>query len=65
VTWFRHPVPEQMRQRAEQMLPILEAHGIACEMVWSDDPGTVVYEDQSKSGSSPTCAGSRTRGRKA
>jgi FMN phosphatase YigB (HAD superfamily) len=57
VTWFRHPVPEQMRQRAEQLLAILETHGIACETAWSDDPGTVVYEDQFQVGVIPHVRG--------
>lgn len=57
VTWFRHPVPDDMRQRVGQLAEILKDHGVTCETAWSDDPGTVVYEDQYQVGVIPYVRG--------
>lgn len=57
VTWFRHPVPDEMGRRVGQLTGILQAHGITCESVWSDDPGTVVYEDEHQVGVIPYVRG--------
>jgi HAD superfamily hydrolase (TIGR01509 family) len=57
VTWFRDPVPAEMRQRVEQLSGILRAHEVACETAWSDDPGTVVYEDEYQVGVVPYVRG--------
>lgn len=57
VTWFRYPVPEEMQRRVGQLTGILGAHGIACETVWSDDPGTMVYEDEHQIGVIPYVRG--------
>lgn len=57
VTWFRHPVPDEMGRRIEQLAGILRAHGVACDTAWSDDPGTVVYEDEFQVGVIPHVRG--------
>ena len=53
VTWFRTPMPIDMAQRAESLMAILMAHDVAHEMVCSDDPGRVIYEDEFQVGVIP------------
>lgn len=57
VTWFRHPIPDEMGWRVEQLTGILRAHDVAFDTAWSDDPGTVVYEDEYQVGVIPYVRG--------
>jgi hypothetical protein len=44
-SWFRETA-EQMLQRVDGYLRILDAHGIAWRATWSSDPGIVLYDDE-------------------
>ncbi len=45
VTWFKRPLPHTMTERIDRLLAILAAHAVEHDMVESDDPGEIVYED--------------------
>ncbi len=60
VTWFKAPMPIDMAQRAESLMAILMAHDVAHEMVCSDDPGRVIYEDEFQVGVIPRSRKERT-----
>jgi HAD superfamily hydrolase (TIGR01509 family) len=59
-TWYWSSyttVPDDMQRRVGELAAILKDHGVACETAWSDDPGTVVYEDQYQVGVIPYVRG--------
>jgi hypothetical protein len=45
LSWFRHTATEHVR-RMRDLASILEAHGIPTEMLRTNRPGYVVYEDR-------------------
>ena len=45
VAWFKESAVE-MIERVAGYLEILEAHGVAWELVRSSDPGKILYEDE-------------------
>ena len=53
VTWFKTPLPAAMSQRTDALRAILAAHEVEHDVVFSDDPGTVVYEDDYQVGVVP------------
>lgn len=53
ITWFKSPMRVDMAQRATSLMAILSAHGVAHEMVFTDNPGTLVYEDDFQVGVIP------------
>lgn len=53
VTWFKSPMRVDMAQHATSLMAILSAHDVAHEVAFSDDPGTLVYEDDFQVGVIP------------
>ena len=53
ITWFKSPMRVDMAQRATSLMAILSAHDVAHEMVFTDNPGTLVYEDDFQVGVIP------------
>ncbi|WP_458110993.1 hypothetical protein M1D88_11350 [Arthrobacter sp. R1-13] len=53
VTWFRE-ASEEMTDRLQPLLSILDSKGVAWERSVSADPGKVVYEDQWQVGVIPS-----------
>jgi hypothetical protein len=45
VAWFKE-TSTTLIERVPGYLEVLDAHGVACERVVSEDPGRVVYEDE-------------------
>lgn len=60
VTWFRSPIPPQMWRRTQSLMSILARHDVDHDMVFSDDPGTVVYADDVQIGVIPHVRGAPT-----
>lgn len=60
VTWFKTPVPPEMQTRMEQLGAMLTAHGVEFEVVRSDEPGAVIYEDPFQIGIVPAERGEPT-----
>ncbi len=60
VTWFRPPIPPEMQEHIDELCGILTAHGVAYHRVTSDEPGTVVYEDEFQVGVVPHVRGQPT-----
>jgi hypothetical protein len=44
ISWFKHTATEHIA-KARHILTILENHGIHAEMITTDRPGYIVYED--------------------
>jgi hypothetical protein len=44
ISWFKHTATEHIA-KVRQIMAILENHGIHTEMIATDRPGYVVYED--------------------
>lgn len=53
VTWFRDPLPDEISNRVDQLRIILADHGVEHDLVRSDDPGEIVYEDRFQIGVVP------------
>ena len=53
VTWFKTPVPPEMESRVEQLRGLLRAHGVEHDVVHSDSPGEIIYEDDFQVGVVP------------
>lgn len=60
VTWFKAPIPPQMWRRTRSLMAILAGHDVDHELVFSDDPGTVVYADDFQIGVIPHVRGAQT-----
>jgi FMN phosphatase YigB (HAD superfamily) len=60
VTWFKTPVPVEMRTRVDRLCAILTAHDVAFDVVHSDSPGTVIYQDRYQVGVVPAQHGEPT-----
>lgn len=60
VTWFKVPLPDAMAHRVEALQAILHAHGVEHDVVFSNDPGEVVYEDEFQIGVVPLVRGEMT-----
>lgn len=53
VTWFKHPVPSEMLTRVYTLRAILDVHHVDHDVVWSHEPGKIVYEDEHQVGVIP------------
>lgn len=53
-TWFKTPIPPDMDERVESLIVILRTHDVPNEIVFADDPGSLVYEDDFQVGVIPT-----------
>jgi hypothetical protein len=60
VTWFKNPAPAEMMARIERLRELLRAHGVVHDVVTSDDPGEIVYEDHFQIGVIPRMRGDQT-----
>jgi FMN phosphatase YigB (HAD superfamily) len=60
VTWFKTPLPADMQTRVEQLCAILTTHEVALDIVHSDSPGVVIYEDDYQIGVVPAERGEPT-----
>jgi len=60
VTWFKTPLPTEMQTRVEQLCAILATHEVALDVVHSDSPGVVIYEDDYQIGVIPAERGEPT-----
>ncbi|GAA1674026.1 hypothetical protein GCM10009745_16350 [Kribbella yunnanensis] len=53
VTWFKAPLRPDMHALVDEVCRILTTSGVAHHRVTSDDPGTIVYEDEFQVGVVP------------
>lgn len=45
VTWFKCETSEEMLQKLEPALEILDKYNVIFDIMYTNDPGTVIYED--------------------
>lgn len=45
ITWFKSPLPDDMSSRVDILRSILAAHNVEHDMIGSDNPGDLIYED--------------------
>ncbi|MGY1552436.1 hypothetical protein ACW5CM_11705 [Microbacterium sp. A588] len=53
VTWFKTPIPAAMSERIDVLCRILTAHSVPHDVVTTDDPGPLIYEDEFQVGIIP------------
>ncbi|MFI6826740.1 HAD family hydrolase [Kribbella sp. NPDC050241] len=60
VTWFKTPLPAEMQTRVDRLCAVLAAHDVPFDVVHSDRPGEVIYEDAYQIGVIPAERGEPT-----
>lgn len=53
VTWFKTPVTSEMSERIRTLMSILTAHSVEHDVVFTEEPGEQIYEDEFQVGVIP------------
>lgn len=60
VTWFKDPLPPETRRQLDRLRALLDLHGVEVDVVTSEDPGEVIYDDEFQVGVIPRERGEQT-----